>query len=70
MCTHTGGAAIPSTAAPVHPVTQTVRQGFVRKVLGLLAVQLIITTAIGGLIVFSPSAKGFVAANPWVGAGR
>eukprot|EP00195_Chlamydomonas_chlamydogama_P015386 CAMPEP_0202897672 /NCGR_PEP_ID=MMETSP1392-20130828/6367_1 /ASSEMBLY_ACC=CAM_ASM_000868 /TAXON_ID=225041 /ORGANISM="Chlamydomonas chlamydogama, Strain SAG 11-48b" /LENGTH=246 /DNA_ID=CAMNT_0049583367 /DNA_START=87 /DNA_END=827 /DNA_ORIENTATION=- len=41
-----------------------VRQGFIRKVLGLLAVQLAITTAIAGCIVASTTLKSFVFQNP------
>ncbi|KXZ53842.1 hypothetical protein GPECTOR_6g760 [Gonium pectorale] len=45
---------------------RTVRQGFVRKVFGLLAVQLALTTAIAGPLAFSTTAKAFLAANPGV----
>ncbi|KAG2437623.1 hypothetical protein HYH02_011262 [Chlamydomonas schloesseri] len=45
---------------------RTVRQGFVRKVFGLLAVQLALTTVIAGSFVASTAIKAFVAANPWV----
>ncbi|PNW81576.1 hypothetical protein CHLRE_06g252401v5 [Chlamydomonas reinhardtii] len=45
---------------------RTVRQGFVRKVFGLLAVQLALTTVIAGTFVTSTAVKTFVAAHPWV----
>ncbi|PNH06663.1 Bax inhibitor 1 [Tetrabaena socialis] len=45
---------------------RTVRQGFVKKVFGLLAAQLALTTLIAGAIVLSSTVKAFVAANPWV----
>ncbi|KAG2429272.1 hypothetical protein HXX76_011041 [Chlamydomonas incerta] len=45
---------------------RTVRQGFVRKVFGLLAAQLALTTVIAGTCVASTAAKAFMAANPWV----
>lgn len=45
---------------------RTVRLGFVRKVMGLLAAQLLLTTVIGAAFVSSPAIKGFVASNPWV----
>jgi len=37
-----------------------VRLGFMRKVYGLLAVQLSITTLIGGVFLFTPGVKEFV----------
>ncbi|GLI62948.1 hypothetical protein VaNZ11_005802, partial [Volvox africanus] len=45
---------------------RTIRQGFVRKVFGLLAVQLAITTAVAGFIVFSPAVKTYLLTNPLV----
>ncbi|GLC38303.1 hypothetical protein PLESTB_001750500 [Pleodorina starrii] len=45
---------------------RTIRQGFVRKVFGLLAAQLALTTAIAGSFVFFPAVKAFLAVNPWV----
>merc|ERR1712095_236857 len=41
-----------------------VRLGFMRKVYGLLAVQLSITTLIGGVFLFTPGVKEFVQARP------
>lgn len=43
-----------------------VRQGFVRKVFGLLTMQLALTAAITAAFVLSNSVKMFVAANSWV----
>uniref|UniRef100_A0A7S0RAL0 Uncharacterized protein n=1 Tax=Chlamydomonas leiostraca TaxID=1034604 RepID=A0A7S0RAL0_9CHLO len=43
-----------------------VRQGFIRKVFGLLAVQLAITAAITAAFVLSDAVKLYVAANTWV----
>lgn len=45
---------------------QFMRRGFINKVYGLLAVQLILTAAIAAPIVLLPSVKGFVGANPWI----
>merc|ERR1712111_85779 len=41
-----------------------VRLGFMRKVYGLLAVQLSITTLIGGVFLFTPGVKEFVQSKP------
>merc|ERR1712241_681799 len=41
-----------------------VRLGFMRKVYGLLSVQLSITTLIGGVFLFTPGVKEFVQARP------
>jgi len=41
-----------------------VRLGFMRKVYGLLAVQLSITTLIGGVLLFTPGVKEFVQGKP------
>jgi FtsH-binding integral membrane protein len=41
-----------------------IRKGFVKKVFGLLSVQLFITALIGAVMVFSEGAKAFVASNP------
>jgi len=43
-----------------------VRLGFMRKVYGLLSVQLTITTIIGGVCLFTPGVKELVQANSWV----
>ncbi|EFJ52722.1 hypothetical protein VOLCADRAFT_72329 [Volvox carteri f. nagariensis] len=45
---------------------RTIRQGFVRKVFGLLAAQLALTTAIASFFVFSPTVKTYLVANPWI----
>lgn len=42
-----------------------VRQGFIRKVFGLLAVQLAITVGVTAAFLYSPPVKNFVAANSW-----
>ncbi|KAL6752264.1 inhibitor of apoptosis-promoting Bax1-domain-containing protein [Haematococcus lacustris] len=42
-----------------------VRQGFIRKVFGLLALQLAITAGTTAAFLFSAPVKGFVASNPW-----
>merc|ERR1719370_370878 len=41
-----------------------VRLGFMRKVYGLLSVQLSMTTLIGGVFLFTPGVKEFVQARP------
>merc|ERR1712228_43183 len=41
-----------------------IRLGFMRKVYGLLAVQLSITTLIGAVFLFTPGVKEFVQARP------
>jgi len=43
-----------------------IRLGFLRKVYGLLAIQLTITTIIGGVCLFTPGVKELVQANSWV----
>lgn len=45
---------------------QFMRRGFINKVYGLLAAQLLLTAAIAAPIVLHAGVKGFVAANPWV----
>jgi FtsH-binding integral membrane protein len=45
---------------------KTVRQGFVRKVLGLVTTQLLITAAISMVFVCNKPVQMFVAQNPWV----
>lgn len=42
------------------------RRGFVKKVFGLLAAQLLLTVAIAAPMVLSAPVKGFVSRNPWV----
>jgi len=42
-----------------------VRQGFVRKVFGILAVQLLITVLASSVFIVSDGAKSFVQSNPW-----
>merc|ERR1711931_367596 len=43
-----------------------VRLGFMKKVYGLLAVQLSITTLIGAVMLFTPGVKELVQGNSWV----
>jgi len=43
-----------------------IRLGFMRKVYGLLAVQLTITTLIGAVCLFTPGVKELVQGNSWV----
>merc|ERR1712241_307811 len=43
-----------------------IRLGFMRKVYGLLAVQLSITTLIGAVMLFTPGVKELVQGNSWV----
>lgn len=45
---------------------KTVRLGFVRKVFGLLTVQLAITAAVTALFMASQPIKTYMATNPWV----
>ncbi|KAG1675782.1 hypothetical protein FOA52_012438 [Chlamydomonas sp. UWO 241] len=45
---------------------QVVRRGFIRKVLGLLSLQLIITAAVATAMVTVPSVKAAVAGNPFI----
>merc|ERR1719402_2122836 len=43
-----------------------IRLGFLRKVYGLLSVQLTITTIIGAICLFTPQVKELVQANSWL----
>lgn len=45
--------------------SQNVRQGFIRKVYGILLLQILVTTAGISLFVFSGNVKSYVVANPW-----
>lgn len=40
--------------------------GFLRKVYGLLSVQLLMTTVIAGLCLMTPALKELIHANPWL----
>jgi FtsH-binding integral membrane protein len=40
--------------------------GFLRKVYGLLSVQLLMTTLIAAVCIFSPAVKGLIHTNPWL----
>ena len=42
------------------------RMGFLRKVYGLLSVQLLMTSLIGGVCLFNPVVKGLIHSNPWL----
>nr|ACO15172.1 Transmembrane BAX inhibitor motif-containing protein 4 [Caligus clemensi] len=43
-----------------------IRMGFLRKVYGLLVVQLVLTTLIAGVCLFTPAVKTAVQANSWL----
>ena len=40
--------------------------GFLRKVYGLLSVQLAMTTLVAGVCLFNPAVKGLIHSNPWL----
>ena len=42
-----------------------IRRGFIRKVYGILSVQLLVTMAVTGLF-FIPSVQGYASQNPWL----
>ena len=42
------------------------RMGFLRKVYGLLSVQLAMTTLVAGVCLFNPAVKGLIHSNPWL----
>ena len=42
-----------------------IRRGFIRKVYGILSVQLLVTMAVAGLF-FIPSVQGYASQNPWL----
>lgn len=44
----------------VAQATKNIRLGFIRKVYGLLTMQLMITVAIGALFMFTPPIKSFI----------
>nr|ACO10701.1 Transmembrane BAX inhibitor motif-containing protein 4 [Caligus rogercresseyi] len=46
--------------------SKKIRMGFLRKVYGLLAVQLILTTLIAGVCLFTPAVKTAVQQNSWL----
>ena len=50
----------------VHGAAKHIRLGFLRKVYSLLSMQLILTTIIAGVCMFTPQIKGFVHDNPWM----
>jgi FtsH-binding integral membrane protein len=43
-----------------------IRMGFLRKVYGLLSLQLLLTTLIAGVCLFTPKLKELIHANPWL----
>ncbi len=43
-----------------------IRMGFLRKVYGLLSVQLLMTTLIASVCLFNPAVKGLIHENPWL----
>ena len=42
------------------------RMGFLRKVYGLLSVQLAMTTLVAGVCLFNPAVKALIHSNPWL----
>jgi FtsH-binding integral membrane protein len=44
----------------------TIRLGFIRKVYGILSVQLLFTTLVGAVIIASSSIQEFLKSNPWI----
>ncbi|KAL1491365.1 hypothetical protein ABEB36_011973 [Hypothenemus hampei] len=50
----------------VAQASKNIRMAFLRKVYGLLAMQLFLTTIIGAVFMFTPPIKGFVQTNDWM----
>ncbi|XP_063236635.1 protein lifeguard 4-like [Bacillus rossius redtenbacheri] len=50
----------------VHQASLHVRMGFLRKVYGLLGVQLLITTAVAGVCMLQEDVKAFIHSNDWL----
>mmetsp|Transcript_11446 Transcript_11446/g.24601 ORF Transcript_11446/g.24601 Transcript_11446/m.24601 type:complete len:247 (-) Transcript_11446:327-1067(-) len=59
------GVNKPFTEPTYEFAERQIRQGFVRKVFGILAFQLALTAGVGAAFVAVPNVKLFVAANPW-----
>lgn len=60
-----GSALFDKSGPSIEFAEQEVRLGFIRKVFGLLSVQLAITAAVTAAFLFSPGAKAYVYANQW-----
>eukprot|EP00882_Tetradesmus_deserticola_P001370 GHRQ01001485.1.p1 GENE.GHRQ01001485.1~~GHRQ01001485.1.p1 ORF type:complete len:249 (+),score=111.97 GHRQ01001485.1:220-966(+) len=60
-----GSALFDKSGPSVEFAEQEVRLGFVRKVFGLLTVQLAITAGVTALFIGSPSVKSYVYSNQW-----
>ncbi|GFG29763.1 hypothetical protein Cfor_03281 [Coptotermes formosanus] len=50
----------------VMQATTYVRMGFLRKVYGLLSVQLLISVVVSGICMFIPAVRNFIHANHWL----
>ncbi|XP_066141408.1 protein lifeguard 4-like [Euwallacea fornicatus] len=50
----------------VAQATKTIRLAFLRKVYGLLSMQIFFTVIIAGIFMFTPPIKGFVQTNDWM----
>ncbi|CAG9767664.1 unnamed protein product [Ceutorhynchus assimilis] len=50
----------------VAQATKSIRLAFLRKVYGLLTMQILLTVAVAGLFMFTPPIKGFVQTNDWM----
>ncbi|CAK9279406.1 unnamed protein product [Sphagnum jensenii] len=52
--------------SPNAPAEENVlRWGFIRKVYGILSVQLVLTTLVSAIVVFTPAVTGFLQSNSW-----
>mmetsp|Transcript_8051 Transcript_8051/g.21445 ORF Transcript_8051/g.21445 Transcript_8051/m.21445 type:complete len:249 (+) Transcript_8051:55-801(+) len=61
-----GGGPQKRSLTPSYEFGETiVRQGFIRRVFGLLALQLALTAGVSAAFIYSPPVRGFVASNPW-----
>eukprot|EP00878_Enallax_costatus_P021545 GHUV01022812.1.p2 GENE.GHUV01022812.1~~GHUV01022812.1.p2 ORF type:complete len:129 (-),score=7.01 GHUV01022812.1:764-1150(-) len=60
-----GSALFDKSGPSIEFAEQEVRLGFIRKVFGLLSVQLAITAAVTAAFLYSPGVKSYVYANQW-----
>jgi hypothetical protein len=60
-----GSALFDKSGPSIEFAEQEVRLGFIRKVFGLLSVQLAITAAVTAGFLFSPGVKSYVSTNQW-----
>ncbi len=60
------GLGQPPALYPGIPAEENVlRWGFIRKVYGILSVQLVLTTLVSAIVVFTPAVTGFLQSNSW-----